>query len=111
MQLDKLKPFNDCDVQIVGHHDLHRENIIVQADGSLKLLDWEYAAISNPALELAFMFANNDFNEKQQRYFLRRYMHSNRLLGKDRTFTQSIKLYLPWVKLLNRLWLQVRRQF
>lgn len=111
MQLDKLKPFNDCDVQIVGHHDLHRENIIVQADGSLKLLDWEYAAISNPALELAFMFANNDFNEKQQRYFLRRYTHSNSLIGQDRTFTQSINLYLPWVKLLNRLWLQVRRQF
>ncbi|KGQ69792.1 hypothetical protein A1D23_11810 [Chelonobacter oris] len=109
MKLDQMKPFVESDIQVIGHHDLHLNNLIVQSDGELKLLDWEYAAWSEPALEIAFMLANNPLTEAQQRYFLHHYLKNNKLLEKERLFKQSVALYLPWVTLLNRLWLCVRQ--
>lgn len=109
MQLDQMQPFIESEIQVIAHHDLHPNNVIIQADGSFKLLDWEYAAWSEPALEMAFLFANNELSETQQRHVLQCYLQGNWLLQKERAFSQAIARYLPWVKLLNRLWWQVRQ--
>ncbi|MGV6988793.1 phosphotransferase [Testudinibacter sp. P80/BLE/0925] len=109
MQLDQLTPFVESEIQVIAHHDLHPHNIIVQPDGSFKLLDWEYAAWSEPALEMAFLLANNELSQDQQRYLLQYYLQGNTLLQKEWAFGQAIASYLPWVKLLNRLWWQVRQ--
>ncbi|MGR6981791.1 phosphotransferase [Testudinibacter sp. P27/CKL/0425] len=109
VQLDQLPPFVESELQVIAHHDLHRQNIVLQPDGSFKLLDWEYAAWSEPALEMAFMFANNELDSAQQAYFLQAYLQNNPLVKNKTEFRRAVALYLPWVKLLNRLWLQAQQ--
>ncbi|KAE9529340.1 phosphotransferase [Testudinibacter aquarius] len=109
LMLDKLTPFQENEIQVVAHHDLHLQNLVNSQNSGLSIIDWEYAALSNPALELAFFFASNNLTEKQQRYFLAQYLKNNSLISEDRTFTQSIASYFPWVKLLNQLWLKVQQ--
>ncbi|MGR3807639.1 phosphotransferase [Pasteurella testudinis] len=109
LMLDKLVPFEETDIQVVGHHDLHLQNLVMSQKSGLNIIDWEYASLSNPALELAFFFANNTLSEKQQKYFLNQYIKNNHLITQERAFIRSIASYYPWVKMVNRLWQAVQQ--
>ncbi|MDG6882255.1 Thiamine kinase [Phocoenobacter uteri] len=66
--LKPIQPFTQC----ICHHDLHLGNVI-QNEDRVFLIDWEYAAISDPALEIALFFKHNDLTDEQKRFFLSHY--------------------------------------
>jgi thiamine kinase len=57
----------------VCHSDLHGMNLLSR-DGSLVLLDWEYAHVSDPFWDLAGWAANNDFGAPAQGALLTHYL-------------------------------------
>ena len=58
---------------VVCHSDLHPQNLI-ECDGALRLLDWEYAHVGDPLWDVAGWSANNDFDGELQREFMRAYL-------------------------------------
>ncbi len=58
---------------VVCHSDLHRLNLI-EAGGSLLLLDWEYAHAADPFWDLAGWGRNNDFTLEQNQTLLGAYL-------------------------------------
>jgi len=58
---------------VVCHGDLHALNV-VQSAGSLRLLDWEYAHVSDAYWDLAGWCANADFTESARRRLLMCYL-------------------------------------
>jgi thiamine kinase len=69
------------------HSDLHTLNLI-EHGGSLVLLDWEYAHVSDPLWDLAGWGANNDFEEPIRHDLLASY------LGRRPTGDESLRLQL-----------------
>jgi thiamine kinase len=58
---------------VVCHGDLHALNLVQSGDG-LRLLDWEYAHVSDPFWDLAGWCANNDLTENASRRLLACYL-------------------------------------
>jgi thiamine kinase len=58
---------------VMCHSDLHILNLI-ERGGSLMLLDWEYAHVSDPFWDLAGWSANNDFENDTSRELLAKYL-------------------------------------
>ncbi len=69
------------------HSDLHTLNLIDEG-GSLVLLDWEYAHVSDPLWDLAGWGANNDFEESIGHDLLASY------LGRRPTGDECLRLQL-----------------
>jgi len=80
------------------HSDLHTLNLIDHG-GSLVLLDWEYAHVSEPFWDLAGWGANNDFEEPIRHDLLAGY------LGRRPTGDESLRLQLlSWLYDYVCLW-------
>lgn len=62
-----LKPFIEANVSnyTLCHIDPVADNFLMLKDGSVKLIDWEYAAMQDPHLDIA-MFALYSFFEKKR---------------------------------------------
>jgi thiamine kinase-like enzyme len=60
---------------VVCHSDLHAQNLI-ESDGALLLLDWEYAHVTDPLWDAAGWSANNDFDAASRRMLLAIYLGS-----------------------------------
>lgn len=85
----------------ICHHDLHLANLIVQGD-KLFLIDWEYASLSDPTLELAMFLHNNALTNVQQQIFLQHYFAKS---GRDPTACLAkMAEYQPLISVLNQLW-------
>lgn len=83
------------------HHDVHLGNLVEQGD-RLFLIDWEYAAISDPALDLALFLHANRLSEGDQQLFLRCYFAD---FPQDLTpCINKIAEYQPTVQILSDLW-------
>lgn len=90
--------------QTICHHDIHLANLVEQ-DEKLFLIDWEYAAISDPALELALLFHYNPLSAEQKAFFLARYFAKS---GFDPTACVAKMVeYQPEIEKLNRLWFRL----
>lgn len=59
---------------VLCHNDLLVSNLIVETDGSLYAIDWEYAAMSDPFYELAVIIEGNGLNSAQQQLLLTNYL-------------------------------------
>lgn len=94
---EPIKPFT----QAICHHDLHLGNFIRQGE-QLFLIDWEYSAISDPALEIALFFHGNSLNEADKRLFLADYLQQTKF--EPNAFQQKMAEYLPAIDALNQLW-------
>ena len=80
------------------HSDLHTLNLIDRG-GSLVLLDWEYAHVSDPLWDVAGWAANNDFEEPIRHDLLASY------LGRRPTGDESLRLQLlSWLYDYVCLW-------
>lgn len=87
--------------QSICHHDIHLGNLIEQGD-QLFLIDWEYAAISDPALDIALFFQANTLLLEERSYFLKHYFDHT---GFDKnTYLAKVKEYQPEIEKLNYLW-------
>ncbi len=55
---DELKQFDDQDTMaVLSHHDLIPENIL-ETDNGLMIIDWEYAAVGHPDLDVRYVQHN-----------------------------------------------------
>ncbi|WGE45742.1 phosphotransferase family protein [Actinobacillus equuli] len=90
----------------ICHHDLHLGNFI-EKNGRLYLIDWEYSAVSDPALEIAMLFSANAqiLNEQQQAAFLRLYLQATKF--DEKGFKQKMAEYHSAINQLNQLWFAI----
>jgi thiamine kinase-like enzyme len=89
------------------HSDLHTMNLI-ESEGSLLLLDWEYAHVSEPLWDLAGWCANNDFEDEARRDLLMSYMGTAPTPAQWTRLGLLVSLYdyvcLLWSELYVSLW-------
>lgn len=89
------------------HMDIHPGNLIAQGEG-VRLIDWEYAADGDIALEIAALFRGNAWSAANQQHFLQHYSHES---YKDLPLLSAqVQRWLPWVDYLMLLWFEVRWQ-
>jgi len=87
----------------VCHNDLSPDNILVASElgtSTLKIIDWEYACISDPAFELAVICENFDLNEKQQNRLILIYSQNSVFQIKREKLNKMKLLY----RILSELW-------
>ncbi|MFC0227201.1 phosphotransferase [Serratia aquatilis] len=89
------------------HMDIHAGNLVKQGQ-RLRLIDWEYAADGDIALELAALFRFNQFPPHQQRLFLRHYTQQG--YADLPQLVLQVQRWLPWVDYLMLMWFEVRWQ-
>jgi thiamine kinase len=91
---------------VVCHSDLHVLNLI-QGDGALILLDWEYAHVSDPFWDLSGWSANNDFAVSSQRGLLTEYLGAAPSAAEWQRFRLLLWLYdyvcLLWSELYSKV--------
>jgi thiamine kinase len=90
------------------HMDIHAGNLLRSPHG-LQLIDWEYAADGDIALELAALFRGNCWSMSQQQVFLRDYCQNSANISPV-TLQRQIARWTPWVDYLMLLWFEVRWQ-
>ena len=86
--------------------DIHPGNLLATGEG-LRLIDWEYAADGDVALDIAALFRGNGWSAGQQQHFCS--------TTRARAITTSPgcrrrRRWLPWVDYLMLLWFEVRWQ-
>ncbi|MFS1539377.1 MAG: phosphotransferase [Candidatus Phlomobacter fragariae] len=94
--------------KVLAHLDIHSGNVLLAKDGSLKLLDWEYAADCDLAFALATLFATNDWDKNAQNQFLQHYCQQTHAYNDFYKLTQQIVLWQPWVNYMRMMWYEVR---
>ncbi|MEE4484226.1 phosphotransferase [Serratia ficaria] len=87
------------------HMDIHPGNLIASAQG-LRLIDWEYAADGDVALDIAALFRGNGWSFAQQQLFLRHY--ARRGYPDAGRLHAQVRRWLPWVDYLMLMWFEVR---
>jgi len=90
------------------HMDIHPENLVNTAQG-MRLIDWEYAADSDIALELAALFQGNNLPEPLRQQLLDDYVRWGGYQDRQR-LEQQIARWIPWVNYLMLMWCEVRWQ-
>lgn len=91
------------------HMDIHPCNLLATFSG-LKLIDWEYAADGDIALEIAALFRGNDWSAPQQQAFLQRYCANEQGYPDIERLSRQIQRWVPWVDYLMLMWFEVRWQ-
>ncbi|MHB1987531.1 MAG: phosphotransferase [Acidimicrobiales bacterium] len=69
--LDKLRGVFCQRPLVLGHNDLLNSNFI--HDGTVRILDWEYAGMADPYFDLANFSVNNELGEELDEAVLRHY--------------------------------------
>lgn len=99
-KLSDIKPVKPFHLAIC-HHDVHLDNLVKRGN-KLYLIDWEYAALSDSALEIAMFLHNNKLSVGQKNVFLRHYFHYANI---DRlAFCRKVREYRKGIVRLNQLW-------
>jgi len=84
---------------VLCHHDLHPGNLLGDAPW---LVDWEYAALGDPAFELALCWVTNDLDGAAGAQLLAAYQAAGGQVAAER-----VALLLPVARLLVLLWAQL----
>ncbi|QHM70646.1 thiamine kinase [Mixta intestinalis] len=87
------------------HMDIHPGNVLRQGD-DLCLIDWEYAADGDVALELAAVIGGNALDIAAQRRLLADYARVSHL--NVATLGRQVARWQPWLQLLTASWYQLR---
>jgi len=89
------------------HMDLHPGNVVRSVDGELWLIDWEYAADGDIALELAALVKGNGLNVFEQQALLCAYCAG--AAGYCAPLLQRrVAAWGPWVDYLMMMWYEAR---
>ncbi|WP_145592893.1 thiamine kinase [Yersinia bercovieri] len=96
------------------HMDIHPGNLLITTTG-LKLIDWEYAADGDIALDIAALFRGNNWSQSQQQTFLQHYCGGEHGGGGNgyhdiTALARQIQRWLPWIDYLMLMWFEVRWQ-
>ncbi|MGH9021366.1 MAG: phosphotransferase [Acidimicrobiales bacterium] len=68
-QIEAARPFRPT---VLGHNDLLNANFLF--DGRVRIVDWEYAGMSDPFFDLANVAVNNGFTPDAERALLTHYV-------------------------------------
>ena len=85
---------------VLGHHDLHIQHLLSRQP--LCIIDFEYAALSTEAYDLASTIKINQFDTFQQHQLCEHY--SNATNRKKECVYQDMLDAMPWVNLTHELW-------
>ena len=85
------------------HMDIHPGNLLSQP---LRLIDWEYAADGDVALELAALVSANGLTPEQRAGLLAHYARLNHL--NLAVLERQVRRWQPWLRLLLASWYQLR---
>ncbi|MEC5341148.1 thiamine kinase [Brenneria populi] len=88
------------------HLDVHAENLLLTGE-KIMLIDWEYAADGDIALEMAFIARANQLDAETQRRFLQSYQRLRPGFSCAGLRRQSER-WLPWVDYLVLMWYEIR---
>lgn len=97
------------------HMDIHSGNLLATSTG-LKLIDWEYAADGDIALDIAALFCSHKGlrgdggSVAQQQAFLHHYCHNEQGYHDIDRLSRQIQQWLPWIDYLMLMWFEVRWQ-
>ena len=69
--LDRIEAVRPFRASVLGHNDLLNANML--HDGSIRILDWEYAGMADPYFDLANFSANNELGSEHDESILRHY--------------------------------------
>lgn len=86
------------------HMDIHAGNLIATPEG-LRLIDWEYAADGDVALELAALCAVDGEHEAE---WIAGYAQRSQL--DQHVLTRQMRRWQPWLHLLMASWYQLRAE-
>ncbi len=88
------------------HLDVHSENVLITPQGTLLLIDWEYAADGDIGLELALLVRGNGLDIASQRRLLQTYQQLRPGLCAQ-ALNASVQQWLPWADYLILMWCEV----
>jgi thiamine kinase-like enzyme len=108
-QLRELQPAAGLASNVLCHSDLHALNVIEQ-NGALILLDWEYAHVADPLWDLAGWSANNDLAAEMQWRALSEYGAGSPAAADWRRLRLTLWLYDYVCLLWSRLYLSRRSE-
>lgn len=83
--------------QVLAHIDSVADNFIFLPDGSLRLIDWEYAGMCDPFIDIAMSAIYSYYNEEQALKLLRMY------LGRE-PHAPERNVYYAYIALGGFLW-------
>ncbi len=69
--LDQVAKVCPVEPSALGHNDLLNSNLIY--DGTVRILDWEYAGMTDPFFDLANFSSNNELGDERDEAILRHY--------------------------------------
>jgi thiamine kinase len=84
------------------HHDPHAGNVIDGADGRLRFIDWEYAAVGDPLFDLAVVVRHHQLAPGQARLLLQAWSG-----GDDPALSERLENFGRLYDALAALWEQV----
>ncbi|BEH72623.1 phosphotransferase [Edwardsiella tarda] len=90
------------------HMDIHDGNLIETAQG-LRLIDWEYAASGDIALDLAALSRNYGLDRAARRALVADYCRHGGYAAPER-LTRQVERWLGWVDYMAWLWFELRWQ-
>jgi aminoglycoside phosphotransferase (APT) family kinase protein len=70
--LDRVECARPFRTTVLGHNDLLNANFLY--DGTVRIVDWEYAGMTDPFFDLANVAANNGFSREAERALLAHYV-------------------------------------
>ena len=82
------------------HNDMHRLNIV--DDGSVRLIDWEYAGLGSPLFDLASVCVYHAYDDAQRELLLEAYARPE--IATAKLLVQACELF----DYIRGLWMQVR---
>jgi len=94
---DRQKYFTDSNLTFC-HKDFKPDNIIVSPLGELKVIDWEYADICDPAFDLALLIGGLKLTREDRSVFIDRYDRN------DTSIEQRIDTYISYGRIPSLIW-------
>jgi thiamine kinase-like enzyme len=100
-QLDK-----SCTRDLLCHGDLSFNNLLVDKNGQIKIIDWEYAVLACAAYDLAACCSINKLNTAAQTRLINHYylLNQEKLSLSLAQFNDQYQLYHALFTYLNELW-------
>ena len=81
------------------HHDIHAGNLVRRPDGRLSLVDWEYAAMGDPAFDLAVLAEEGGLADSDLARLLQGYGAAGGEVVRERLIA-----WRPFYRLLRQAW-------
>lgn len=97
--LKEIKNIFAKDPMVICHNDLVQNNMLFKSNGVI-LIDWEYSGMNNPYFDLASFISENDLNEEQEEFFLKKYFGSKLNLTKRK----RVKIFINMLDILFYYW-------